>query len=425
MASIEDGERGGDRGQDGIRPFRVEVPQAELDDLRERLERTRWPAEGPGEGWSRGVPVGYLRELAGYWRDGFDWPAQEARLNRLPQFTTTIDGQPVHFLHVRSPEPDALPLLVTHGYPGSVVEFLEVAGPLTDPRSHGGDPADAFHLVAPSLPGFGFSTPVNQPGWAMGRTGRAWVELMARLGYDRYGAQGGDIGAGVTGMLGSLDPDHVAGVHINTDPLAVAAVALPPGDQADQAAVTEAHRASLARMRQFQADGLGYLQLQTTRPQTLAYALTDSPAGQLAWIAEKFQEWTDPAAQLPTDAVDPATSCWPTSASTGYPHRRLGGPVPLRGCPRRRVAGALGGPPGLGRVRRRRRPGPAPDRPRRQDRALVGVRPWRPLRRHGSSGPAGPGRPRVFPHAALSGGPGTRPGKRGLPPLPRPATLRH
>ena len=304
MASIEDGERGGDRGQDGIRPFRVEVPQAELDDLRERLERTRWPAEGPGEGWSRGVPVGYLRELAGYWRDGFDWPAQEARLNRLPQFTTTIDGQPVHFLHVRSPEPDALPLLVTHGYPGSVVEFLEVAGPLTDPRSHGGDPADAFHLVAPSLPGFGFSTPVDQPGWAMGRTGRAWVELMARLGYDRYGAQGGDIGAGVTGMLGSLDPDHVAGVHLNTDPLAVAAVALPPGDQADQAAVTEAHRASLARMRQFQADGLGYLQLQTTRPQTLAYALTDSPAGQLAWIAEKFQEWTDPAPQLPTDAVD-------------------------------------------------------------------------------------------------------------------------
>ena len=258
----------------------MEVPEAELDDLRERLERTRWPAEGPGEGWSRGVPVGYLRELAGYWRDGFDWRAQEA------------------------PEPDALPLLLTHGYPGSVVEFLEVAGPLTDPRSHGGDPADAFHLVAPSLPGYGFSTPVDQPGWAMGRTGRAWVELMARLGYDRYGAQGGDIGAGVTGMLGSLDPDHVAGVHINTDPLAVAAVALPPGDQADQAAVTEAHRASLARMRQFQADGLGYLQLQTTRPQTLAYALTDSPAGQLAWIAEKFQEWTDPAAELPTDAVD-------------------------------------------------------------------------------------------------------------------------
>ena len=282
----------------------MEVPEAELDDLRERLERTRWPAEGPGEGWSRGVPVGYLRELAGYWRDGFDWPAQEARLNRLPQFTTTIDGQPVHFLHVRSPEPDALPLLVTHGYPGSVVEFLEVAGPLTDPRSHGGDPADAFHLVAPSLPGYGFSTPVDQPGWAMGRTGRAWVELMARLGYDRYGAQGGDIGAGVTGMLGSLDPDHVAGVHINTDPLAVAAVALPPGDQADQAAVTEAHRASLARMRQFQADGLGYLQLQTTRPQTLAYALTDSPAGQLAWIVEKFREWTDPVAELPEDAVD-------------------------------------------------------------------------------------------------------------------------
>jgi epoxide hydrolase len=291
-------------GDEEIRPFRVEVPQADLDDLAERLGRTRWPGELPGQGWSRGVPVGYLRELAGYWRDGFDWRAQEARLNRLPQFTTTIDGQPVHFLHVRSPEPDALPLLVTHGYPGSVVELLEVVGPLTDPRAHGGDPADAFHLVAPSLPGYGFSTPVREPGWAMGRTVRAWAELMARLGYDRYGAQGGDIGAGVTGMLGGVDPDHVAGVHINTDPLAVAAVALPSAEVADRAAVTDAHRASLERMRRFQADGLGYLQLQTTRPQTIAYALTDSPAGQLAWIVEKFKEWTDPAADLPEDAVD-------------------------------------------------------------------------------------------------------------------------
>ena len=287
-----------------IRSFRIAVPQADMDDLAGRLDRTRWPDELPGVGWSRGVPLDYLRELDDYWATSFDWRKQEARLNQFPQFLTTIDGQPIHFLHVRSPEPEALPLLVTHGYPGSIVEFTEVIGPLTDPAAHGGEPADAFHVVVPSLPGFGFSTPVREPGWALARTTRAWAELMARLGYDRYGAQGGDIGAGVTGMLGSLDPGHVVGVHINTDPLAVAAVALPPAEQADQAAATEAHKASLARMRQFQADGLGYLQLQTTRPQTVAYALTDSPVGQLAWIAEKFKEWTDPAAELPDDAVD-------------------------------------------------------------------------------------------------------------------------
>ena len=287
-----------------IHPFRVEIPQADLDDLRDRLARTRWPDELPGVGWSRGVPLGYLQDLAGYWRDGYDWRGQEARLNQLPQFTTVVDGQPIHFLHVTSPEADALPLIVTHGYPGSVVEFLDLVGPLTDPRAHGGDPADAFHLVVPSLPGYGFSTPVREPGWAMGRTSRAWVELMARLGYDRYGGQGGDIGAGVTGMLANLDPGHVVGVHLNSDPLAVAAVALPPGDEADKAAVTDAHRASLEWMRRFQADGLGYLELQRTRPQTVAYALTDSPVGQLAWIVEKFKEWTDPAADLPEDAVD-------------------------------------------------------------------------------------------------------------------------
>ena len=287
-----------------IRPFRVEVSDEALDDLRSRLAGTRWPGEVPGAGWSRGVPLGYLKELAGYWRDGFDWRKQEAELNQVPQFTTMIDGQPIHFLHVRSPEPGALPLIVTHGYPGSVVEFLDLLGPLSDPRAHGGDPADAFHLVVPSLPGFGFSTPVTEPGWAMARTTRAWAELMARLGYDRYGAQGGDIGAGITGMLAGVDPGHLVGIHLNSDPLAVGAVALPPAEQADAAAVTDAHRATLARMRQFQADGLGYIHLQTTRPQTIAYALNDSPVAQLAWIAEKFREWTDPAAELPEDAVD-------------------------------------------------------------------------------------------------------------------------
>ena len=287
-----------------IRPFRVEVSDEALDDLRNRLAGTRWPSEVPGAGWSRGVPLGYLKELAGYWRDGFDWRKQEAELNQVPQFTTVIDGQTIHFLHVRSPEPGALPLIVSHGYPGSVVEFLDLLGPLSDPRAHGGDPADAFHLVIPSLPGFGFSTPMTEPGWAMARTTRAWAELMARLGYDRYGAQGGDIGAGITGMLAGVDPGHLAGVHLNSDPLAVGAVALPPAEQADAAAVTDAHRATLARMRQFQADGLGYLHLQPTRPQTIAYALNDSPVAQLAWIAEKFREWTDPAVELPEDAVD-------------------------------------------------------------------------------------------------------------------------
>ena len=287
-----------------IRPFQVQVSDEALDDLRSRLGGTRWPSEVPGAGWSRGVPLGYLKELAGYWRDGFDWRKQEAELNQVPQFTTVIDGQTIHFLHVRSPEPGALPLIVSHGYPGSVVEFLDLLGPLSDPLAHGGDPADAFHLVIPSLPGFGFSTPVTEPGWAMARTTRAWAELMARLGYDRYGAQGGDIGAGITGMLAGVDPGHLAGIHLNSDPLAVGAVALPPAEQADAAAVTDAHRATLARMRQFQADGLGYLHLQTTRPQTIAYALNDSPVAQLAWIAEKFREWTDPAAELPEDAVD-------------------------------------------------------------------------------------------------------------------------
>ncbi|WP_332835808.1 epoxide hydrolase [Mycetocola zhujimingii] len=185
-----------------IRPFRVEVAQAQLDDLRRRLEVTRWPDELPGVGWSYGVPVGYLRDLAEYWRTSFDWRAWEATLNRFPQFTTTIDGQTIHFLHVRSPEPHALPLILTHGWPGSIVEFLHVLGPLTDPRSHGGDPADAFHVVAPSIPGFGFSGPTTEPGWNIERVARAWAELMARLGYDRYGAQGGDSGSVISPASG-------------------------------------------------------------------------------------------------------------------------------------------------------------------------------------------------------------------------------
>ena len=282
-----------------IRPFRIDIPQAHLDDLRERLARTRWPTQLSGTGWESGVPLGYLKDLAAYWATGYDWRAHEARLNQYPQFTTTIDGQTVHFLHVRSAERAALPLIITHGWPGSVVEFLNIIGPLTDPARHGGDPADAFHVIAPSLPGFGFSTPLSRPGWGIGRIARAWAQLMHRLGYERYGAQGGDTGALVCPELGRVDPEHVIGVHVNT------LATFPSGDPAELAGLNETDQARLALMGKWlQGDMTGYAAIQSTRPQTLSYALTDSPVGQLAWIVEKFREWTDPAAELPQDAVD-------------------------------------------------------------------------------------------------------------------------
>jgi pimeloyl-ACP methyl ester carboxylesterase len=287
---------------DTIREFRLDVPQSDLDDLQDRLARVRWPAQLPGAGWERGVPVDYLRGLAEHWRTGYDWRRHEARLNELPQFTTEVDGQTVHFLHVRSPEPDALPLVVTHGYPSAVVETVGLVGPLTDPRAHGGDPADAFHLVVPSLPGFGLSAPLSDAGWELTRTSKAWVELMARLGYDRYGAHGSDIGAGVAGGLGIHDPERVVGAHVTTDPTALALIGGMLPDESDD--MSDEQKRRLAAYRRWEADGRGYLQIQSTRPQTLAYALADSPVAQLAWIVEKFQEWTSPAAALPEDAVD-------------------------------------------------------------------------------------------------------------------------
>jgi pimeloyl-ACP methyl ester carboxylesterase len=285
-----------------IRPFRIDIPQADLDDLRDRLARTRWPDKLPGVGWTRGVPLGYLRELAGHWADGYDWRKQEAWLNELPQFTTTVDGAGVHFLHVRSPEADALPLVLTHGWPGSIVEFLNVIGPLSNPRGHGGDPADAFHLVIPSIPGYGLSGPTRDAGWTSGRVARAWAQLMARLGYARYGAQGGDWGAFVSPELGRLDPDHVVGVHLNA--ATVGFIPFGPVDPEELATFTDAEKARLERLTSSTAGpGNGYFEVQAQRPQTLAYALTDSPVGQLAWIVEKFKEWTW-AAEVPEDAVD-------------------------------------------------------------------------------------------------------------------------
>ena len=293
-----------------IEEFRVSIPQADLDDLADRLTRTRWPSilpgatwdrGAPGAGWGRGVPVGYLRALAEYWRDGFDWRAQEARLNSYPQYTTRIDGQTIHFLHVKSPEPDATPLLLLHGWPGSVVEFLHVIGPLSDPRSHGDGSAPAFDLVIPSLPGFGFSGPVTEPGWGSRRIAGALAELMARLGYERYGAQGGDFGAFVGPDLGRVDPGHVIGVHVNAATMGF----IPFGDipEQDLATFSPAEKERAQRLQGYLAEGSGYFQIQSTRPQTLSYALTDSPAGQLAWIVEKFKEWTNTGLALPEDAI--------------------------------------------------------------------------------------------------------------------------
>ena len=281
----------------GIRRFRIDIPQADLDDLRQRLGRARWPDEQPGAGWSYGVPLGYLKELAGYWRTGYDWRAQEARLNAVPQFTTTIDGQNIHFMHVRSPEPGALPLILTHGWPGSVVEFLDLIGPLTDPRSRGADPADAFHLVIPSLPGYGFSGPTREAGWDVRRIARAWAALMSRLGYRRYGAQGGDWGSAVTLDLRVVDAEHLAGAHVNMLPAGA------PRDPADLAGLTGEEKARLETRARYDRELSGYAKIQATRPQTLAYALTDSPVGQLAWIAEKFREWTD-CGERPGDVID-------------------------------------------------------------------------------------------------------------------------
>ncbi|MFF3906208.1 epoxide hydrolase family protein [Streptomyces sp. NPDC001848] len=289
---------------ESIRPFRLVIPQSDLDDLHDRLDRTRWPDELPGVGWAYGVPRDYLKELVRYWRHDYDWRAAEARLNAWPQFTTEIDGAHVHFAHVRSPEPDATPLVLTHGWPGSIVEFLDVVGPLTDPAAHGGDPADAFHVVVPSIPGFGLSGPTRDTGWEAGRVADAWVELMDRLGYRRFGAQGGDWGAGISRELGRAHPERVIGVHLNllpgaqqtTEPTAAELAALSPEER-------ERTLTSWRRWEVWMREGAGYAMLHATRPQTSAYALTDSPVGQLAWIVEKFQEWTD-SEELPEEAVD-------------------------------------------------------------------------------------------------------------------------
>jgi epoxide hydrolase len=268
-----------------VEPFRIDAPDAELDDLSGRLNATRWPERETVDDWSQGVPLEYVKELCAYWAAGYDWRSTEARLNALPQFRADIDGLGIHFLHVRSRHPDALPLVMTHGWPGSIVEFLKVIGPLTDPGAHGGDPADAFHVVCPSLPGYGFSDKPQRPGWGVERIAAAWTELMARLGYQRYGAQGSDWGTSISASIGKKDPDHVAGIHL-TPPLA-------PPDPATFDDLTDGERAALASLEHAAEWDSGYSKEHATRPQTIGYALADSPVALCAWIVEKFWAWTD------------------------------------------------------------------------------------------------------------------------------------
>ncbi len=283
-----------------ITPFRIDVPQTTLDDLQRRLTDARLPAPLPGDGWDTGVPVSWLSGLVDYWRSEYDWRKAEQQLNEFPQYTTEIDGQRIHFLHVRSAEADALPLVLTHGWPGSFVEFVGLIGPLTDPVAHGGKAEDAFHVVVPSLPGFGFSTPIASSGWTIERTARAWAELMSRLGYERYGVQGGDLGGAVSPAVARVDRDRVVGVHVNGGP------ALPPYPLPDEelATLTPLEQDRIARVGEFMREQFGYIAIQSTRPQALAYGLVDSPVGQLAWIMDKFREWTYPRTSLPDKLID-------------------------------------------------------------------------------------------------------------------------
>jgi microsomal epoxide hydrolase len=273
---------------EAIERFEIRVPDEVLADLRERLARTRWPDQIPGSGWDYGTDLAYLQELCAYWRERFDWRAQERRLARFDHYRTEIDGQPLHFIHQRSKVAGALPLVITHGWPGSVYEFLKILGPLVDPEAHGGDARDAFHVVCPSIPGYGFSGPTRTPGWDIERVSHAIAALMARLGYGRYGAQGGDWGAVATTYLGILDPAHVAGIHLNM------VIAGPPRGVADPlAGVTAEEKVALEAMQSWGKEEDGYQRIQGTRPQTLAYGLNDSPAGLAGWIVEKFRAWSD------------------------------------------------------------------------------------------------------------------------------------
>ncbi len=266
-----------------IRPFTIDIADDVLDDLRTRLRHTRWPDRELVDDWSQGIPLDYVRELARYWAEDYDWHARQRALNRFDQFVTEVDGIDIHFIHQRSPHPDAIPLLITHGWPGSIVEFHKVIEPLVDPVAFGGDAADAFHVIAPSLPGYGFSGKPTVTGWGVERIGAAWAALMARLGYDRYVAQGGDWGSAVTSQVATQDPEHCVAIHLTL------AMSMRPSSEPTTPA--ELHAAE--RHHYYRTQDSGYSIQQRTRPQTLGYGLADSPVAQLAWIVEKFWAWTD------------------------------------------------------------------------------------------------------------------------------------
>ena len=300
-----------------IDKFRIDIPEHALTDLRRRLASVRWPERETVQDWSQGVPLDRLQSLCAYWAGEYDWRVCEARLNEYEHFRTTIDGPGsglgIHFMHVRSPRSDALPMILTHGWPGSVIEFLNVIGPLSDPERHGAVGAPAFHLVIPSLPGFGFSDKPTAPGWNVARIASAWGELMRRLGYRSFVAQGGDFGAAVTTTMAKARTPGLQAIHLN--------MALVTATENDLADLTAAESAAVATLREFELNGSGYRKQQSTRPQTLGYALTDSPAGQAAWIYEKFQAWTDnqgePEQALARDAMlDNITLYWLTGTAT-------------------------------------------------------------------------------------------------------------
>jgi microsomal epoxide hydrolase len=270
-----------------MEPFRIAVPQSDIDDLHRRLRQTRWPDHVPGSGWTYGADLATIRSLAEYWAEKYDWRRYEAELNEIPQLMATADGQRFHVLHARSKEPNALPLVLVHGWPGSIIEFRHMVGPLVDPVAHGGKAEDAFHVVAPSLPGYGFSGPTTEPGWDIARTASAIAKIMAALGYDRYAAQGGDWGSMLVRHLGGLDAAHLVGVHVNL------MIGFPQGKDDDHEDITELERSLLARQDDYMKNGSGYVAIQSTRPQSLAYSFSDSPVGLLAWITEKFWAWTD------------------------------------------------------------------------------------------------------------------------------------
>jgi len=294
-----------------IKPFKIDIPQTQLDDLKARLANTRWPNKEPVDDWSQGAPLNAVQSLCDYWQNQYDWRRCEREINAHPQFTTEIDGLEIHFLHIRSPHENAMPMIMTHGWPGSILEFMKVIGPLTNPTAHGGKAEDAFHLVIPSLPGYGFSGKPSCTGWGLERIAKAWISLMARLEYAEFVAQGGDWGSGVTSAIGHIHPPQCLAIHIN--------MALAQPSEEDLASLSERDQKALADIQYYFDSDSGYAMIQKSRPQSVGYGLADSPAAQAAWIYEKFHRWTDnngrPEDALTTDQMlDDISIYWLTNS---------------------------------------------------------------------------------------------------------------